>query len=85
MTNNKKTTVTSETYNIKRGLVASTQPGRKPSRLGNTIRMLNIGDGFIYPYTSGAATFNVRRAAKAQGIEVSTAKDSKGVFAVRVA
>ena len=85
MKKTKDTLTSSEVYNIKRNLITSNRPGRKPSRLGNTIRMLNVGDGFIYPFTSGAAMFNVRRAAKSQGIQVTTAKDSKGVFAVRTA
>jgi hypothetical protein len=74
-----------EIYTIERGITMCDRPGRKPSRLGNTIRLLNVGDGFTYPYTSGASMFNVRRAAKACGVEVSTTRTGKGVFAVRTA
>lgn len=73
-----------ETYKIQRNITASKgRPGRKPSTLGNTMRMLNIGDGFTYPYTSGAATFNVQRAARACGIEMCTKRVKDGIFAVR--
>lgn len=74
-----------ETYKIERGLAMSNRPGRKPSRLGNTIRLLNVGDGFVYPFTSKASSFNVQRAAKSCGFEVTTARTDKGIFAVRTA
>jgi hypothetical protein len=79
------TTNNNEIYKIERGIAMSNRPGRKPSRLGNTIRLLNVGDGFTYPYTSGASTFNVRRAAKTCGVELNTTRTGKGIFAVRTA
>jgi hypothetical protein len=82
---NKKTT-NNETYTIVRGVETITKPaGRKPSRLGNTMRMLNIGDGFTYPFTSKAAAYNVHRAARTYGVEMATKRTNKGVFAVRLA
>jgi hypothetical protein len=84
-TKTKKQT-SNETYTISRGIATATNaPGRKPSKLGNTMRMLNIGDGFTYPYTSSAAAYNVRRAANTYGFEMSTKRTDKGVFAVRLA
>lgn len=76
-----------ETYTITRGIMpeANHRRGRKPSKLGNTMRILNVGDGFIYPHTFNAATFNIQRAASTYGIEVQTQRNSKGVLAVRVA
>lgn len=76
-----------ETYTITRGIMpeANHRRGRKPSKLGNTMRILNIGDGFIYPHTFNAATFNIQRAASTYGIEVQTQRNNKGVLAVRVA
>ena len=86
MKNKKKNTSNNnEIYAIERGLTMSNRPGRKPSRLGNTIRLLNVGDGFIYPYTSNASTFNVRRAAKAYNVQLETARTDEGVFAIRTA
>ena len=84
-TKNKKQT-TNETYTINRGITTATNaPGRKPSKLGNTMRMLNIGDGFTYPFTSKAAAYNVHRAARPHGFEMSTKRTNKGVFAIRLA
>jgi len=76
-----------ETYVIARNVMPSlnTRRGRKPSKLGNTMRILNIGDGFIYPHTFNAATFNIQRAARTYGIEVATRREQDGVLAVRVA
>ena len=76
-----------ETYTITRGIMpeANHRRGRKPSKLGNTMRILNVGDGFIYPHTFNAATFNIQRAASTYGIEVQTQRNNKGVLAVRVA
>ena len=87
MKNKAKQKNQNETYTITRGIarVNSHRPGRKPSKLGNTMRILNIGDGFIYPHTFNAATFNVKRAARTYGIEVQTQRSNKGVLAVRVA
>ena len=86
MSKTKAKKTNNETYTISRNTIkASGQPGRKPSRLGNTMRMLNIGDGFMYPYTSKAATFNIRRAARSYGLEMTTKRTEKGVFAIRCA
>ncbi len=81
----KCTSTNNETYKIERGLSTSGTPGRKSSRLGNTIRLLNIGDGFMYPFTSRASNFNVQRAAKTYGVELDTTKTGRGIFAVRTA
>lgn len=86
MSKTKKQT-NNETYTINRGIAtvtATKSPGRKPSKLGNTMRMLNIGDGFTYPFTSTAAPSNVRRAARAYGYEMTTKRTNKGIFAVRL-
>ena len=76
-----------DTYTITRGVMPNlnTKIGRKPSRLGNTMRILNIGDGFVYPHTFNAATFNLRRAARTYGIELATQRTDDGVLAVRTA
>ena len=84
---NKAQNNNTETYSITRGVMPNinTKVGRPASQLGNTMRILNIGDGFIYPHTFNAATFNIRRAAQTYGIEVTTQRTNKGVLAVRVA
>lgn len=83
----KKQTNKNETYEINRGIMPEVnhRRGRKPSKLGNTMRILNIGDGFIYPHTFNAATFNIQRAASTYGIQVETQRMNTGVLAVRVA
>ena len=84
-TKTKKQTTTNETYAISRNVTTCIKtPGRKPSKLGNTVRMLNIGDGFTYPFTSKAAAYNVRRAAQVYGFEMTTKRTGKGIFAVRL-
>jgi hypothetical protein len=86
MSKTKKQT-NNETYTISRGIAtvtAAKTPGRKPSKLGNTMRILNIGDGFTYPFTSTAAPKNIHRAARAYGYEMTTKRTGKGVFAVRL-
>jgi hypothetical protein len=88
MKNKNKQTNPNETYTITRGIMPEVnhRRGRKPSRLGNTMRILNIGDGFVYPHTFNAAVFNIQRAARTYGIEVETQRaGSKGVLAVRTA
>ena len=78
--NTKHKATGNETYCITRGVLKT--PGRKSSKLGNTMRMLNIGDGFTYPY---AKSSNVHRAARNHGYEMATKRTEKGIFAVRCA
>ena len=80
-----KTKNTIETYTISRGLFAASRPGRKPSVLGNTIRNLNVGDGFVYPHTFAAAKFNLQRAASTYGIELDVHRGEESMLAVRTA
>jgi|688.fasta_scaffold414520_3 hypothetical protein len=87
MKNKAKSKNQNETYTITRGIMPEVnhRRGRKPSKLGNTMRILNIGDGFVYPHTFNAATFNIQRAAGTYGIQVQTQRMNSGVLAVRVA
>ena len=76
-------TTSNETYTIVRGAIkAPGRAGRKISKLGNTMRMLNVGDGFTYPF---AKSSNIHRAARNHGYEMATKRTEKGVFAVRCA
>jgi hypothetical protein len=79
----KQNKASSETYSITRNVIKT--PGhtaRKTSKLGNTMRMLNIGDGFTYPF---AKSSNVHRAARNYGYEMATQRTEKGILAVRCA
>lgn len=78
-----KNKASSETYSITRNIIkTSGRTGRKTSKLGNTMRMLNVGDGFTYPF---AKSSNVHRAARNYGYEMVTQRTEKGILAVRCA
>lgn len=67
-------------YRILRGF-GTRSPGQKPSKLMNTIRNLDVGDAFFYPYPSISCVY---RSAKQFNITVSTEAYDAGFLVVRV-
>lgn len=55
--------------------------GRKPSKLGITLRLLNVGDEFFYPYTTANS---VHRLARQLDIYVRTTRMEGGFWVMRV-
>ena len=55
--------------------------GRKPSKLMNTMRLLNKGDAFVYPYPSISSVY---RSAKQLGISAQTYSLDAGYLVVRI-
>jgi hypothetical protein len=56
-------------------------PGRKSSKLGNTLRILNVGDEFLYPYTTANSVY---RLARQLGIFVNVKRTYGGFIVQRV-
>ena len=57
-------------------------PGKKPSKLMNTMRNLDVGDAFCYPYPSVSCVY---RSAKQLNITVEADAIDAGFLVVRVA
>lgn len=68
-------------YRILRGY-GTRNRGQKPSKLMNTMRNLDVGDAFFYPYPSISSVF---RSAKQFNIKVSTEAFDAGFLVVRIA
>ena len=61
--------------------VGTSGVGRKPNKLGITMRLMNIGDAFLYPYT----TINsVNRLARQLDITTISKKVVGGFWVLRV-
>jgi len=56
-------------------------PGRTPSKLGLTLRLMNVGDAFLYPYTTANS---VTRLARQLGLDVITKRVVGGFWVMRV-
>jgi len=69
-----------ERYRVIRGF-ATGNPGKKPSKLMNTMRILNVGDAFVYPYPSISCVY---RSAKQLNMVVETQALDAGFLVVRV-
>jgi len=69
-----------EQYRVLRNF-ATANRGKKPSKLMNTMRILNVGDAFVYPYPSISCVY---RSAKQLGITVETQSLDAGYLVIRV-
>ena len=57
-------------------------PGRVPSKLGLTLRLMNVGDAFLNPYTTNNS---VNRLARQLGIKTISKEVVGGFWVLRVA
>jgi hypothetical protein len=56
-------------------------PGRVPSKLGLTLRLMNVGDAFHYPYTTANS---VHRLARQLDLGVTVGKTEGGFWVGRI-